>query len=52
MTIAAQRNLKKAWREGATKLDLGYLGLMEVPEQIAHLTNLQQLYLYDNHAVH
>ncbi|MBD2157358.1 COR domain-containing protein [Leptolyngbya sp. FACHB-16] len=44
----AERRIEAAFQEGATELDLSGLGLTEVPEAIASLTQLQSLNLSNN----
>lgn len=44
----AEQLIEAARQEGATKLDLSYMGLTEVPEAIASLTQLQSLDLSSN----
>ena len=44
----AERRIEKARQEGAGKLDLSSIGLTEVPESIASLTQLQRLDLSNN----
>jgi len=44
----AERRIEKARQEGAGKLDLSSIGLTEVPESIASLTQLQGLGLSNN----
>ncbi|BCL38499.1 hypothetical protein NSMS1_49460 [Nostoc sp. MS1] len=44
----AEQRIEKAQEEGAVKLDLSIMGLTEVPEAIASLSGLQQLYLSRN----
>jgi len=39
----AERRIEEAKRTGATELDLSNIGLTEVPEAIAALTDLQSL---------
>jgi C-terminal of Roc, COR, domain/Ras of Complex, Roc, domain of DAPkinase/Leucine rich repeat len=45
----AERRIEAARREGATTLDLSGMGLTEVPEAIASLTQLTALFLSSNH---
>jgi Leucine-rich repeat (LRR) protein len=40
--------IEAAERDGASILELNYLGLTEVPPEIGRLSNLQELYLYGN----
>jgi Leucine-rich repeat (LRR) protein len=40
--------IESARRKGATTLDLSWIGLTEVPEEIASLTRLKELYLSHN----
>jgi internalin A len=44
----AQQRIEEARREGARTLDLSYMELRELPEAIASLTQLRQLYLDNN----
>jgi internalin A len=44
----AIKRIQEALKTGVVVLDLSELGLTEVPEEIAQLTNLQALYLYNN----
>ena len=44
----AYQHIRKAWREGATTLNLSDLKLTKLPKAIASLTQLQQLYLHNN----
>jgi len=44
----AERRIEAARQEGATELDLSGIGLTELPETIALLTQLQELDLSDN----
>ncbi|MBD2359214.1 leucine-rich repeat domain-containing protein [Tolypothrix sp. FACHB-123] len=44
----AEQRIEKARREGAIELDLSFMQLTEIPEAIASLTQLQQLYLSGN----
>ena len=41
----ARRRIEAAAREGAEELDLGGLGLTEIPEELYALTHLKVLYL-------
>jgi leucine-rich repeat protein SHOC2 len=45
--IALER-IEAAEQDGASTLELNYLGLTEVPPEIGRLSNLQKLYLYGN----
>jgi Leucine-rich repeat (LRR) protein len=44
----AQQRIEQARQEGARTLDLSGLKLTELPEAIASLTQLQELYLSNN----
>ena len=44
----AQQRIEQAGQEGARELDLSGLELTELPEAIASLTQLRQLYLKNN----
>lgn len=44
----AEQRIEAALQEGATELDLSGLGLTELPEEIASLTQLRSLYLSHN----
>jgi Leucine-rich repeat (LRR) protein len=49
--IALQR-IEEARISGATRLDLAYLGLSELPPEIGQLVNLRRLYLNNNYMRH
>jgi internalin A len=44
----AEKRIQKALKTGATELDLGGLGLTELPESIGQLSRLQKLFLSNN----
>jgi Leucine-rich repeat (LRR) protein len=44
----AEQRIEAARQEGAAELDLSGIGLTELPEAIASLTQLQELYLSNN----
>ncbi len=44
----AEKKIAEALRKGATELDLSNMGLVEIPEAIANLTQLQELNLSRN----
>ena len=44
----AEKKIAAALQKDATRLDLSYMGLTEIPEAIANLTQLQSLNLSDN----
>ena len=47
----AEKKIAEALRKGVTELDLSNMGLVEIPEAIANLTQLQQLNLSDNQII-